>query len=166
MAIFCSTCLPIASTRWVRLTLSSLCPVFYAVPSLNSHQHQNKNSWESNTGLLCEEQKCYLYTMQPHPPLWQLFGPIWCWLLCLEMLYIRSTDPCTIRTTVRGQIRICPFASDPSHHVGLKLWLLEMPKSVVQFVHEEIWFSFCCIAKLMVIDTYHWKHLTSIIFWG
>ena len=32
---FCSTSLPLASTRWVRLTFSSLCQLFWAVPSIN-----------------------------------------------------------------------------------------------------------------------------------
>ena len=31
----CCTSLPLASTRWVRMTSSSLCPLFYAGPSLN-----------------------------------------------------------------------------------------------------------------------------------
>ena len=32
---FCSTSLPLVSTRWVRLTSSSICPLFKAVPSIN-----------------------------------------------------------------------------------------------------------------------------------
>ena len=32
---FCRTSLPLASTRWVQLTLSSLCPLFQAVLSIN-----------------------------------------------------------------------------------------------------------------------------------
>ena len=33
--LFCSTSLPLASTRWAWLTLSSQCPLFLAVPSIN-----------------------------------------------------------------------------------------------------------------------------------
>ena len=35
VCLFCSTSLQLASTRWVRLTLSSLCPLIQAVSSIN-----------------------------------------------------------------------------------------------------------------------------------
>ena len=63
-----STSLPLASTRWIRLTLSRLCPLFKAVLSINLSNVKRKNSLEcreSNPGLLGEKQECYLCAMQP-----------------------------------------------------------------------------------------------------
>ena len=39
---FCCTSLPLASTRWVQLTLSSLCPLFLAVQSINLSNIKSK----------------------------------------------------------------------------------------------------------------------------
>ena len=39
---FCCTSLPLGSTRWVQLTLSSLCQLFYAVPSINISKSREK----------------------------------------------------------------------------------------------------------------------------
>ena len=68
-SLFCSTSMPLTSTRWVQLTFSSLCPLYYK-------QHCQKKSqrhwtipkkflgecWESNPG---EKQECFLCAMQP-----------------------------------------------------------------------------------------------------
>ena len=40
--LFCSTGLPLASSKWVWLTLSSLCPLFYAVSSINHSNIRKK----------------------------------------------------------------------------------------------------------------------------
>ena len=60
--LFC-TCLPQASTRWVLVTLSSLCPLFQAVPLLNLSYIKGRP--RMNPGLLGERQVCYLCAMQP-----------------------------------------------------------------------------------------------------
>ena len=64
---FCSTSLPLASTRWVQLTLSSLCPLFLSSAVNKPQQYQEKILWEcqeSNLGLLGEKQVCYLCAMK------------------------------------------------------------------------------------------------------
>ena len=48
--VFCSTNLSLASTRWVQLTLSSLCLLFQAVPSINLSNIKRKILGESNQG--------------------------------------------------------------------------------------------------------------------
>ena len=65
--IFCSTSLPLASTRWFCLTFSSLCPLFQAVQSINLSSIQKKflGCRELNTGLVGEKQVCYLLAIQP-----------------------------------------------------------------------------------------------------
>ena len=57
--IFCSTCWPLASTRRVWLTLSSQCPILWAVNK--SQQLQEINTWECREpilGLLGKKQVC------------------------------------------------------------------------------------------------------------
>ena len=60
---FCSTSLSLASTRWVRLTLSSRCSLLKALLSIKVSNIKSKNSWgcrELNPGLMGEKQLCYL----------------------------------------------------------------------------------------------------------
>ena len=63
---FCSAIIPLASTRWVRMTLSLSAVLSGAVNK--SQQLQEKNSrecWELNPGLLSKKQICYFCAMQP-----------------------------------------------------------------------------------------------------
>ena len=78
LTLFCSTSLPQASSRWVRLTfyklLSTVC-----IAVNKSQQHQEKNSWEcweTVPGLLGEKQVGYLFALKPlplHLTLWRSF---------------------------------------------------------------------------------------------
>ena len=47
VCLFCITCLELASTRWVRLTLSSLCPLIQAVLSINLGNIKRKILWKT-----------------------------------------------------------------------------------------------------------------------
>ena len=64
--LFCWTILPLTGTRWVWLTLSSLCPLFQKVLSINLSIE--KNSWErqeSSLGPLSAKQNAIHCAMQP-----------------------------------------------------------------------------------------------------
>ena len=69
-----STSLPLASTRWVRSTFSSLCPISCNQRPWKSQQHWNK-FWgmpRIKPGPLGEKQECCLCAMQPPPPFMML----------------------------------------------------------------------------------------------
>ena len=59
-SFFCNTNFPLASSRWVGWTLSSLCPLFWAVPSINLSNMKRKilgNAKNQTQGLLVP-QRC------------------------------------------------------------------------------------------------------------
>ena len=73
---FCSSSLPLASTKWVKSTFSSLCPLssyqrrqwISATLKINFQQRQ-----ESSPRLLGVKQECYLCAIATQPPnLWAL----------------------------------------------------------------------------------------------
>ena len=66
---FCIISLPLASTRWLELTFSSLCPLSSYQRCLLISATQNnffRECWESNKELLGKKQECYLCAMQPN----------------------------------------------------------------------------------------------------
>ena len=72
--LFCSTGLPLARTRWVRLTFSSHGPLssnqrhwFTSAKLIIFPLKKIRECCESNLGLLGEKQKCYLRAMHPPP---------------------------------------------------------------------------------------------------
>ena len=59
--------LPLASTRWIRSTFSSLCLLSSNQCRLSNIEIHFLECRESNLGPLGEKQKCYLYAVQPSP---------------------------------------------------------------------------------------------------
>ena len=66
--LFCNTSFPLASTRWVRLTLSRLWPLFLAVPSINLSTIKRKIlGIAENRTLGCWVRSSYATSVQCSP---------------------------------------------------------------------------------------------------
>ena len=105
---FCSTSFPPASTRWIQLTWSGLCPLVQEVPSINHSNAKRqilaeKNSWEcweSNPGPLGAKRKCYPLCYAA--PTQELVGL----RVCFDLIIASDNSALIIFSTTQSKFRL------------------------------------------------------------
>ena len=110
---YCSTSLPLASARWVWLTWSNLCRLFWPVQSINLSKIKRKvlgSAVNLTQGSLVQSENTIQSAMQPPP------GPrvLHCWI-CFKRLFSYITRLTFFR---------CWFFADPMYKISHRSWLL------------------------------------------
>ena len=142
---FCSTRVPLASTEWVRLTFSSLCPLHSNQPlSINPNNIDKfrrkffRNAWNRNPGLLGEKQKCNLCAMQPPNPSLAIFSE-------LLILTVATSDTDGFKRYVRSA-KVFNLNGKVRAFNGLKMNVLVLAKICYDNVvrrHAEHYCRYC-----------------------
>ena len=139
LKLFWNTGLPVAQTRWVQSTFSSHCPLSYnqcrwltSAALVTFPLKKFWECWESNPGLLGENQVCYLCAMRP-PDFWSLLineltnglMNVWVdWLRFGETKQVVSKMQ-VVRVSARKPRGLClmPTLSKKNLSLALNIWL-------------------------------------------